>query len=84
MIPPWCSAPGALAAGLGSPRQGTWTYWRESNKASKMMKGLEHLSCKEKLRELGLLQMKRDLHNVPKYLMKGNEAEGAKLLSGAQ
>lgn len=48
------------------------------------MKDPEHLSCKEKLRELGLLQMKRDLHNVPKYLMEGNEAEGAKLLSGAQ
>lgn len=48
-----------------------------------MIKGLEHLSYNERLRELGSIQpgeeVKVDL-NVYKYLMGGNE-EGARLFS---
>jgi len=51
-----------------------------------MIKGLEHLSCKERLRDLGLFSLEKrrlteDLTNVYKYLRCGRQREKARLFS---
>lgn len=60
------------------PVPGSTLQERVQQRAMKMRKGLKHLSCKERLRQLGLLRMEmRRLRGISS-MSTGTRREGAK------
>lgn len=67
---------------LISPVQERHRHTGVRQRAAKVIKGLQHLTCEERLEEMGLfsLETKRYLSSVHNYLLKGCKV-GARLIS---
>ena len=81
---------GKGAVGLSSTKLWSWAHppwiWPVGSICGRMRRGLEHLSYEERLRELGLLCLKKrrlrgDLRNAYKYLTGGCQEDGTRLFA---